>query len=84
MTKKCIQYAAAINDAIAQAFNEETGIDPAELNDGDNLTDFIHAMATVAPNAIFNRLTGENKNNLEFNHVANQLCMQNATFDKEE
>jgi len=47
-----------------------------------NLTDFFHALANVLPTYIFNKYTGEYKNQLEFNHVANQLCFQYSTKDK--
>ena len=43
-----------------------------------DLTDFFHALANILPTYIFNKYTGEDKNQLEFNHIANQLCFQYA------
>jgi len=80
--KKYIQYAAMINDALAETlFNEDSDmvIDQEVLMDNENLTQFIHALANVAPNSLFNRLTGDNKNHLQFNQLANSLCFQYMT-----
>ena len=60
-----------ISDQITNEENENY-IDMSEVN----LTDFFHALANVLPTYIFNKYTGEEKNQLEFNHVANQLCFQ--------
>ena len=56
---------------ISDAIEDQT----IEIDD-ENMTDFMHALANVAPTMIFNGLTGANKNHLEFNHIANQLCFQ--------
>lgn len=76
--EKWIQYSAKILGAITDMFDEENEyqIDKEELLQGDNLTEFFHALANVAPAHIFNKLTGSDKNYLEFNHIANQLCFQ--------
>lgn len=57
-----------------------------QLNDEDNenyinlkeidLTDFFHALSNIVPSYVYNKYTGSDKNNLEFNHIANQLCFQ--------
>ena len=41
-----------------------------------NLTDFIQALSNIVPCYVYNKLTGENMNILEFNHIANKLCFQ--------
>lgn len=76
--KKWIQYSAQILSAITDMFDEdnEYHIDTKELMEGNNLTEFFHALANVAPAHLFNKLTGDEKNHLEFNHIANQLCFQ--------
>ena len=76
--EKHVQYARMITEAISSIFEEDSewDIDEEELTEGDNMTHFIHALANVAPTYICNSLTGDNKNNLEFNHTANQLCFQ--------
>jgi len=81
---KHIKYAIKITEAIATLFDPENEnyIDQDELSKGYNLTHFIHALGTIAPNQFYNRVTGDNINNLEFNHVANKLCFQ--YMDKKE
>ena len=76
--KKETQYAGAITMAIGAMFDEdnENYIDPEELQEGNNLTHFFHALANIAPTYFFNKFTGDDKNQLEFNHTANQLCFQ--------
>lgn len=83
--EKYLQYAAMINGVLASMFDEDSewAIDQEVLNEGDNLTLFIHALANVAPTLLFNTLTGDNKNQLEFNHMANQLCFQYMTAREE-
>ncbi len=76
--EKHIQYSASITAALASLFEEdsEAYINPKELENPDNMTDFIHALANVAPTYIYNEFTGDEKNQLHFNHMANQLCFQ--------
>ena len=76
--EKYLQYAAQISGAIGEMFNEDSEwqIDQEELQEGDNLTHFIHALANIAPAHIYNKITSDDKNHLEFNHIANQLCFQ--------
>lgn len=64
--------------------DSEHQIDMEELSEGENATHFIHAVANVVPNMVYSRLTGDRKNNLEFNHMANQLVFQYSSFTKEE
>ena len=77
-TEKQLQYAAMLSGKIAEIFDEESEyhIDQQELQEGDNLTHFFHALANVMPNHLYNKFTGDDKNNLEFNHIANQLVFQ--------
>lgn len=42
----------------------------------ENAAEFTHAMMNIAPALVYTKLTGEDKNLLECNHVANQLCFQ--------
>lgn len=77
--KKEHEYAMKIKSQLLDIFDPESEnfIDPKEFEeDPDNAAAFLHAMATMAPNIIFHRLTGQQKNNLEFNHIANQLVFQ--------
>ena len=77
-SEKHLQYAAMLSGKIAEIFDEESEyhIDQEELQEGDNLTHFFHALANIMPNYLFNKITGDDKNNLEFNHIANQLVFQ--------
>lgn len=77
-SEKHLQYAAMLSGKIAEIFDEESEyhIDQEELQEGDNLTHFFHALANIMPNHLFNKITGDDKNNLEFNHIANQLVFQ--------
>jgi hypothetical protein len=78
--EKYLEYSAILTSKIGELFNEDFEsdfhIDTEELEEGDNLTHFFHALANVMPNHIFNKITGDNKNNLEFNHLSNQLIFQ--------
>ncbi len=78
MEEKVILYAALINDQIISMFDEdsERQIDIKDLNAEENLKAFFHALSTVAPTAIFNKMCQDDKNHLEFNHLANQLCFE--------
>lgn len=77
-TEKHLQYAAMLSGKIAEIFDEESEyhINQEELQEGDNLTHFFHALANIMPTHLFNKITGDDKNNLEFNHIANQLVFQ--------
>lgn len=80
------QYAVKIISAINSCFDEdsENHISRQELMEGDNLTHFFQALANLAPAMIYRRLTGEEVNNLEFNHIANQLVFQYSNLVKNE
>ena len=79
-TEKHLQYAAMLSGKIVELFDEDSEsdfhIDHKELQEGDNLTHFFHALANIMPTHLFNKITGDDKNNLEFNHIANQLLFQ--------
>ena len=83
MKNKHNEYATIILSQIAEMFQEdsENFIDVQELNEGDNMTDFFHALANIVPTVLFHKITGDEKNNLEFNHIANTLVMQYSKID---
>ena len=72
------EYAVLIEAAIGELFNEDSEfhIDLEDLEKEGNLTKFIHALANIVPVHLHNKLTGDNKDMLEFNHLANRLCFQ--------
>ena len=75
---KWVHYATILAPHIKTIFTDESEvkIDIEELDSEENLQAFFHALATVVPCEIFNRLIGDKKHHLEFNHVANTLCMK--------
>lgn len=79
-TEKYLEYAVKIQGAIAEMFNEESETDYKisldELNQDDNLTHFFHALANIVPCNMYGRMTNNEVNTLDFNHIANQLCFQ--------
>lgn len=83
--EKYVEYAIKLNEAVASVFQEDSDyrIKQSDFEDDDNLKAFIHALATVVPNRIFNKLTGDEKNILEFNHIANMLIFEYAQLEKE-
>jgi len=78
--EKEFEYAVKLNDQIAAMFNEESEnyIDINELENEENAVAFFHALANIMPTRFFNKLTNDDKNLLQFNHVANQLVFQFA------
>ena len=75
--EKYLRYAAIISAKLAELF-EEDGELYGDEDLPNSLTEFIHALATVAPCHLHNNITGDDKNHLEFNHLCNQLCFQYA------
>lgn len=56
--------------------DSENHLDLEQLQEGDNLTHFIHALANLVPAHFYNKITGASENGLSFNHIANQLVFQ--------
>lgn len=80
MEEKNIQYASLINSAIFNLFRndeeqEHCYLELKELEQNDNCTEFFIGFLK-AGTVIFNALTGSDKNNLEFTHLLNHLCVQ--------
>lgn len=69
------RIALAINDMLTNEASEYY-VSVEELQEDDGLTDFVHALANLAPATVYTSLTNDDKNTLEFNHLANQLCFQ--------
>ncbi|TJZ71418.1 hypothetical protein FA037_05730 [Bacillus amyloliquefaciens] len=70
------QYTQGILGAITDMFNEDSEHYFTELEDVD-LTEFFTA-ANMALLLLFNELTGDQKNALEFTHILNGLAAQKA------
>lgn len=82
--EKHLEYAQKLVSQISLMFDEDSDnfIDVAEFNDDKNLTDFFHALANLLPTYYFNKITGQEKDNLEFNYMANQLLFQYSQLKK--
>ena len=72
------KYGSAIIPLV-QAIIEENEWMQDFIDSDDELTDFIHAIANLVPVYLHNHITGKRVNNLQFNHIANQLCFQYTT-----
>ena len=81
------QYAATILAAVDDMFhNKECQyyLDLEDMmSDGEKVKAFLHALSTIVPNTIWNKITGQEKNNLEYNHLANSLCFEFSKREKE-
>ena len=85
MEEKENYYASLIIGKIVELFDEDEedhSISLRELSEGGNATHFIHALANLAPNFIYQKVTGDDKNMLEFNHMANHLCFQYSQIEQ--
>lgn len=76
-TNKEEKYTILILDAVRKLIKSKA-ITPSELIHEENLKWFIHALANMVPTHIYNKLSGQEKNCLEFNYVANQLVFEFA------
>lgn len=82
MTKQ-EEYTNKILDQLENLFKSENEnkIDLKELEDSKNASDFFHALANLAPTVIYTTLTKNDVGTLDFNHMANRLCMINIKKD---
>lgn len=88
---KLDQYTKKILVALEETIlnpESEYFIDPddhpkAESGHAD-IAPMIHALATVAPTLLYRQLTSTEIDVLEFNHVANRLCMRFANIITEQ
>lgn len=79
-TKKHDEYAVIILAHLQEMLSgeSENKIDIEELADDKNATAFFHALANLAPTIIYQKLTGQEVDIVEFNHIANRMCFQFA------
>ena len=83
---KQTEYAIQIIAHLSKMFEQdcENPIDLQELQEGDNLTHFIHALANLVPTHFYNKIANENENSLSFNHLANHLVFQYSKRESED
>jgi hypothetical protein len=79
--EKSLDYSQIIGDKFSELFVADaegnTKIDYDDFQDGDNLNHFIHALGNIVPTIFFRNLTGNiDVSILDFNHIANKLCIQ--------
>ena len=74
--QKFLEYAKILSEKISEVFEEGGGINFSEFKEGDNLNQFLHALATVAPNVVYGAITTKQINHLQFNHMANYLTFR--------
>ena len=75
--EKIAEFAGEIVHKIGALLQDEIALEE------EDIATFIHALSTVAPTAVFNNITGEQKSHLEFNHIANRLCFQFSIKENE-
>lgn len=80
MKTKQEEYTRKILDQLEGLFteNSDNAISLTELEDNNNAADFFHALANLAPAVVYSQLTQKQVNTLEFNHIANRLCVINS------
>ncbi len=78
------QYAIKILSQIQEMFDEdcENYIDKSEFEDSEKATAFLHALANIVPNMVYQKLTGDEQDVLGFNHIANRLAFQFGKSDQ--
>lgn len=76
--EKWIEYAIKLTGAVNSVFDQDSEfhIDENELNDPENFTQFLHALASAVPTGVYNIISGDDKDQLQFNHTANRLIFK--------
>lgn len=79
-----IQLQVKILSAIQTCFEEdsENFIDLDKIVKDGNLNDLFHVLGTRVPQHIFSKITGEQPDPLEFNHICNKLIFQDREDTK--
>lgn len=73
-----IQFQVKILSALQSIFDKESEnyIDIDKVSKEGNLASLFHVLGTRAPQQIFSKITGQNPDPLEFNHICNKLIFQ--------
>lgn len=75
-TKNQMQYYMKIAEALNSIFDKDNENYINVYADEFNVNDFIHVLATRVPQMVVAKLTNNEFDPLEFNHVCNKLIMQ--------
>lgn len=79
--EKYLRYAVLVTEKIGELLQDDL---QSELEDDTlDLTQFFHALSTVAPTRMFNEMTGDSQDNLGYNQLMNRLCFQFGTKSKD-
>ncbi len=70
-----MEYAVKLQDAIATMLEDDESM-TQELAEGENATAFFHALSTIMPCNMYNKMTGNDEDVLGYNHITNRLCFQ--------
>ena len=90
LTKKSadrsVEYAKKIVAHLGEIFksDNEHFINEDEFVNDRTFTEFIYALSVIMPTHVYNRMTQQKADYLDFNHVANKLCFQFGIIDIEE
>lgn len=78
MSNEMMQMIAKVNDQLVGIFKEDCENFIGKLSDltDDEATMLFHVIASVVPCRLYNHITGDNADVLQFNHNANRLIMQ--------
>lgn len=79
-----IQFQVKILSALESVFDEESDyyIDVDKVSKDGNLNDLFHVLGTRVPQYLFNKITGQSPDPLEFNHICNKLIFQDRESSK--
>ena len=80
--KNQMQYYAKIAGALNSIFDKESEYYIDLYSEEFNANDFFHVLATRVPQLIFAKITNNELDPLEFNHVCNKLIMQDRMDKK--
>lgn len=79
---KQLQYYTKIAVAINSIFNNDNENYIDVFEDDFSANDFIHVLATRVPQMVVAKLTNNNYDALEFNHVCNKLIVQDIMHNQ--
>jgi len=80
--EKWSYYSVIISRCLSQLFDKESEY-YIDITKDIDFTQFIYALSVSVPANIYNKLTRNNVNHLEFNHISNQLTFQYSKLSDE-
>lgn len=82
---KADEYTIKFLDQIQKMFDPESEnhISLDELEEGENLKHFLHAISNVVPTYMYGKLTSHETSLLDYNHIANKMCFEFSKMEKD-